>query len=233
MKEVIILGKGPSGVECPFDAEVWTTVNLLPEIDHKCSKVFAFDRYKLVKKGLDVARSRGIPIVSTFWYATEKYPFDEIIEEFRTRYLKITISYMIAYAIYLGYEKIRLYGVDAGPEWRYLVDKPYVTFWLGVATGRGIEWAINQTSLLQRAMAESIRKRYLQLKADGKFIEIARAGRDPFCFVTGMDTNAITVTKYEPGGGEVGRWSHAIEMEEARIAGECERVKKSKRMAPV
>jgi len=206
MKEVIILGMGPSAASCPFDAEVWTTSRALPDIKGECSKVFAFDKYEgILREGLDIAKSKGIPIVSLRDYATEDFPYNEIVKEFKTVYFKNTVSYMLAYALYLGYEKIRLYGIDQGPEWMYLTNKPYVTFWLGVASGRGVEWEVTKTSILFRAMGEHIRKKYLLLGERKDFVTIGRSDRDPYCFVNGVDPSAITVKTYNDGK-EVAKW---------------------------
>ena len=173
MKEVIILGRGQSWKDCPFDAECWTTSSVIemPEINcHQINKVFAFDDYEATKIGVRIAKKYYIPVVSTQSYATEKYPLEEIVKEFGKPYFRPTVSYMIAYAIYKGYKKIRIYGIDQAPEWEHLMNKPFVMFWLGVATGRGIEWELPKSSLLLEVMGDRIREYVIALKARAKTV---------------------------------------------------------------
>uniref|UniRef100_A0A6M3L4T9 Putative methyltransferase n=1 Tax=viral metagenome TaxID=1070528 RepID=A0A6M3L4T9_9ZZZZ len=172
MRELIILGKGQSWKDCPFDAECWATSTVLemPEISnyHQIHKVFAFDDYNVTKNGLRTAKKYRIPIVSTQGYATEKYPFEDIVRELGYSYFRPTVSYMIAYAIYQGYEKLRLYGIDQAPEWEHLINKPYVMFWLGVATGRKVKWELSKFSILLETMGDLISKYVIELKARAK-----------------------------------------------------------------
>ena len=166
MREIIIIGKGESRVECPKDTtiEKWGVNDLFKEVDYKVDKTFFFDdeaipecftkeelkNQKIVTKneinGLDVT----------------VFPLKEICERFKTKYFSNTICYMIAYALYLGYERIYFYGVDMKwdiigdwekehgtvdgifiykdvlNEWRK-EEKSGVSFWFGIATGMGVE----------------------------------------------------------------------------------------------
>ncbi|KKM15180.1 hypothetical protein LCGC14_1698710, partial [marine sediment metagenome] len=88
-------------------------------------------------------------------HITEPYPLTEIQERFDTYYFKNDMSYMIAYALHKGYRDILLWGVDQGggpPELEpmYTMGRPYVMFWLGVATGMGVKWALAPDSILLR-----------------------------------------------------------------------------------
>jgi hypothetical protein len=142
---------------CPFDTEVWATASVLNHEgweDKPYSKLFCFDDPKLKpdeRKGLELASQRSIPVLSINkyeGYQTEVYPIISIIREFKTNYFRNDISYMIALAIYNGYKSLFLWGVDQGPEYMYKVGKPYVTYWLGVATGRGVNWKLCPNSML-------------------------------------------------------------------------------------
>jgi len=177
MRELIILGRGQSWKDCPFDAECWAVAHVLdlPETNNRYGqihKVFAFDDDSLLlRKLIRKAKKFNIPLVSTQKYATEKYPFEDIVKEFGYSYFKPTVSYMIAYAIYKGYERIRLYGIDQGPEWEHLVNKPYVMFWLGVATGRKVKWELSKFSILLETMGDLMRKYVIELKAKAKILK--------------------------------------------------------------
>lgn len=190
-KEVIILGIGPSRIECPFDAEVWAVARVLTMDglkDKAYSKVFAFDGRKIpaLQKNLDIALEKHIPIVSTKTYATEFLPINEMIKKFGVTYFKNTISYMIAYAIYLGYKKIRLYGVDQAPEWAYIANKPYVLYWMGEAHGRGIEVELAKGSLLSHVLRDDIRKRFKEIEKAGEWTNVAWVETGPV-FIRGDD----------------------------------------------
>lgn len=168
MKELILLGGGGSRIDCPYDAEVWTTSTVLLQPETKLesiSKVFAIDVYPQVRDSLTIAQKHNIPIISTRDYATEPYPWKEIIATFKSKYFRNTMSYMLAMAIYKAYEKLRLYGVDQGPDYDYIANKPYVMYWLGVATGRGIEFEVPKSGLLFDPLMSAIKK---QLEDDMK-----------------------------------------------------------------
>ena len=150
--KVLLVGRGPSWTECPFDGEVWATATcfLVDELkDKKFTKAFEVNGIENSEIAISIsaARERGIPVISPQPYADEKYPHRAITKEFHNVYLKHTIPYMMAYAIYKGYKTIGLYGIDQGPAWHLVSGKPYVTFWLGIAIGRGVAIEMGRSSL--------------------------------------------------------------------------------------
>ena len=154
MKPVTIIGRGPSWKECPFSTEeLWanaTCLNTTGLEDKKYTKVFAFDQINgnsPLVEALAIAKERNIPIVSTWEYATEPYPLFQIARELGSSYLMPTVSYMIAYALFLKYERLWIFGIDQGPRWDYQSGKPHIAFWLGVATGRKVSLRIGRGSL--------------------------------------------------------------------------------------
>lgn len=167
MASLILLGQGPSMHGCPFDTETWAAVSVLSHKgweDKPYSKVFCFDKPENKEDeaiGIKVAQRRGIPIVGLpiiMYYptvsepfVTEEYPLREMLNKYDTNYFKNDISYMIAYAIHLGYKHLRLWGVDQSGEEMYTMARPYVMFWLGVATGAGVKWELAPESVLLRA----------------------------------------------------------------------------------
>ena len=79
-----------------------------------------------------------------------KYPLDEILEHFGgcfvdpddAKYFNNSISYMIALAIYEGFDEIHVYGVDMSTlmeDGEYAHQRPSCEFWLGMAAGKGIK----------------------------------------------------------------------------------------------
>ena len=66
------------------------------------------------------------------------YPLDDIIKALETDYFTNSISYMIAYAIYTGYEEIAIYGVDMAQDEEYAKERPSVEYFVGYARAKGI-----------------------------------------------------------------------------------------------
>ena len=156
--DLILLGQGPSMNGCPFDAEVWTTVSVLSHkgFENKpYTKLFLFDLPEAKvdeTQGMEVAQTKDIPIVG-FENAsciTEPYPLGEINKKFDTHYFFNDMSYMIALALYNGYKSLLLWGVDQGREYIYTYGRSYIMYWLGMATGMGVEWELAPDSILLR-----------------------------------------------------------------------------------
>lgn len=159
MKELTILGRGESWKSCPFTGGIWATASVLVAEgmkDRHYDKVFAFDSEKKcpeVTSYIAIARERDIPLVSTRSYATEPYPIWGVLSEFRSMYFRNTVSYMLALAIFEGYDNLKLYGIDQLGE-RYAPEKSYVAFWLGMASGRGVFYTVSNY-VLPRSLPES------------------------------------------------------------------------------
>ena len=144
-KQITIVGRGDSWKQCAFDTEeIWGTVTCLytPGLEDKpFTKVFAFDPvYPEFQVGLDIAKERNIPVVSSFYeYRTEDFPTREIVREFRVSYFKNTASYMLAMAVHWNPYRLWVYGLEQDKTWCYVFQRPWVTFWLGAAYARRID----------------------------------------------------------------------------------------------
>lgn len=107
--------------------------------------VFSEKLDRLAKCGKPVImqrRERDIP-------TSEAFPADEIADQLGEDYSS-TIAYMMAYAIWLGYEEIRLYGVVLLHKDEYMRQRPGIKYYLGVAHARGIVvWAPDDTLLIR------------------------------------------------------------------------------------
>lgn len=147
-RNITILGKSPTGKLCPFEDEIWGINNVCEQYpDKKFEMVFAFD---LLDKEYTDAVKKFAPIISWQDYADIKYPLDEIIAEYKTRFFTNTVGYCIAYAAYLKVDKISIYGVDTVFGAPYAQENRGVEYWLGRAAERGIEiFAPRQSQLLQ------------------------------------------------------------------------------------
>lgn len=73
--------------------------------------------------------------------SSKKYPFDEVMQMFGNEacYFTSSMPYLIAHALYEGYDRIELYGFEMAANEEYANQKPCGEFWLGIAIGRGCQ----------------------------------------------------------------------------------------------
>lgn len=95
-----------------------------------------------------------------------KYPLEEIVAEYlpglyrmgkkrkkeQIEYFTSSVSYALALGLYLGYEKIELYGVEMATDTEYGDQRAGVYFWQGIALGRGVEIQIHEKSISYKAL---------------------------------------------------------------------------------
>ena len=81
-----------------------------------------------------------------------KYPLEEISNLYGN-YFTNSISYMIALAIYEGFEEIGVYGVDMATDSEYGQQRPSCEYWLGVAVGKGIKTYVHPVADLLKTRA--------------------------------------------------------------------------------
>ena len=79
----------------------------------------------------------------------ENYPLEAIMREFRVPYFKSAISYMVALAVYMRFERMIFCGVD------YILDhgrepeeRANIEMWVGVAMSRRVEFLNMRRSAL-------------------------------------------------------------------------------------
>lgn len=73
-----------------------------------------------------------------------KYPLDEIQTKLlggfnRKKYFTSSVAFALALAIFQGYKRIELYGVEMETDTEYKHQRDCVAFWVGVAVGHGAE----------------------------------------------------------------------------------------------
>jgi len=166
IKELIILGNGPTRVECSYHCETWgvnggyafakrldklfMTDSLEGEVleeEYNVNKLAEFNGTLVLPKPFPVFNGLGIPV--------EIYPIDEVLARFNTRFFSNTIAYMMAYALLhttsiqvpddsmlrvtSGYNKIWFYGIDMMTNTTYVQEKGGVEFWMGIAHIMGVK----------------------------------------------------------------------------------------------
>ncbi len=85
-----------------------------------------------------------------------KYPKEEIIKALlpnlwrdipsgksQIEHFTSSAAYAIALALYMGAKQIELHGIEMTSDTEYVRQRDGVTFWLGVATGRGVNVVIH------------------------------------------------------------------------------------------
>ena len=170
LDEIIILALGPTWYKCPEKApentEIWGVNTMYRNRD--VDRIFIMHDLKhdlclMDKDFIPTVNKLGVPIYTAGDYPVFDnnivYPIEDVIKEFNVGFFLNVMCYMIAIAIMEKPKKISLYGTDmrsdAGVEYR-VNEKGAIEFWLGVATGRGIDLSIPEESyLLKRMMAGS------------------------------------------------------------------------------
>lgn len=161
MKKVAILGRALGWRDAPFNDsafEIWGLNRAYQSIQQTGGR---WSRWFDMHDIRDISHRKALAGLNVPVYTLRNYPdipngilypLDEIKKEFfglvnREHFFRNSIAYMIALAIYEGFNEIRLYGINQnGP--RYEPEIPCVSFWLGVALGRGIKLVIQKHSNL-------------------------------------------------------------------------------------
>ena len=167
MKDLIILGMGPSRSDCPFDCEVWGVNNgyrQVKELNGRLDKLFIAHRGQEYDwendpifdwNELNSLTGNGIEIVSLFKVKELKkitrFPFAKIVKKFGSEYFSDTIAYMLVYALHNNTKKdrktgllklkepmrIRFYGVDMHTRDEYATERGGIEYFIGVGRTLG------------------------------------------------------------------------------------------------
>lgn len=68
----------------------------------------------------------------------------------KQRVFRSTIDFLIAAALVEDFERIELYGIDMGSSTEHKYQVPSASFWIGLATGRGVEVELPEETTLLR-----------------------------------------------------------------------------------
>ena len=90
------------------------------------------------------------------WDKQEKYPLKEIIEKYGVGYFSNSVAFMIAYALYNGFEEIHIWGAPLNSQTEYIFEKAGVEFWIGYAMGQGCKVVIHGASTIMRTQKDRV-----------------------------------------------------------------------------
>lgn len=154
MKKVAIVGSASSWNKAPFNDEtyeIWTLNNMYLHIPKATRWFDIHDKYVLetyYAKGGQFEHIKKLSEMTIPVYMQEvhpdiptsvKYPLDEILKKFNRDYFRSSVDYMIALALYEGFEVIEVYGVNMAADDEYAYQKPSASYWLGRAEGMGVK----------------------------------------------------------------------------------------------
>ena len=164
---ITILGTGATLTRCPEkkieNGEYWGCNGTYKKVKIELDKLFIMKdlyltQYNKEKTLIKDINEKDFPVYTLGKYPEIKnniqYPVKEILKEFKIGYFLTNISYMLALAITKKPKCIGMFGVDMnfGTNIEYMRnEKSCIEFWLGVATGRGIEIHIPvQSTVMKR-----------------------------------------------------------------------------------
>lgn len=186
-KHVVILGMGPSleayvdlvkrlGSRRKFADAVWA-INALGDIV-QCDAIFHMDDVA-VQQIRAAARPESNIAAMVEWMRVHPgpiytstvrdgfpglvaFPLEDVINKLGYCYFNNTAAYAMAYAIYVGAEKISLFGCDYTYPNAHDAEKgrACLEFWLGYAAARGIKLAVASRSSLMDAVEPEDRRTY-------------------------------------------------------------------------
>jgi len=176
-KRVCIMGFAPSWVDTPFNdqtIEIWTLNEAYRALQAKNIPIQRINRWfeihnpkspsKNIPEHVAFLRQCPVPVYMNNKYDDIpnciEYPREKIKEYFNHNFIadngigsKFTeysnsISWMVALAIYEGYEEIWVTGVDMAQTDEYAWQRSSCEFFIGFAVGKGIKICIPQNSEL-------------------------------------------------------------------------------------
>lgn len=174
VKKVAIVGTAMTHKNAPYGDPSWELWGLndhwnnMPratrwfEANYDAAKEAKVSHRKEITR-LDWLKTCPIPVYMEKHYdevpMSIRYPYEEIndfisdLDPCGRYYFTNSVSYMIALAIYEGFDIIHLYGVDMAVGSEYEQQRPSCEFWVGIAKGRGIQMYIPEQSDLLKCMA--------------------------------------------------------------------------------
>ncbi|MBE3143209.1 MAG: hypothetical protein IMZ61_04695 [Planctomycetes bacterium] len=170
-----IVGSAPNKSEAPYDDlsfDIWAISGAafsgslgqdrIPETDdnkwhsvHRVDAYFEMHKRNLFLDKLEALKVCGLPVimqrVEPDIPTSEEYPVELIANELGEEFSS-TVAFMFAYAIFMGYDEIRFYGIYLLHDTEYTRQRAGFKYYLGIARGMGISvWAPDNTYLTRPA----------------------------------------------------------------------------------
>lgn len=201
-RRVYIIGSAPTWKEVPFnqpDTEYWCLNDMYVVLDPRlCTRWFDMhQRAELERSCEPTAKMR--PISRIDWlrqaqlpvYMLEKwddipngkaYPIEEVEKAFGITAFCSSVDYMIALALYEGFDEISVYGVNMAADGEYAGEKPGVEQWLRFAQGMGKKIILPDASdLLKNYFKygyDEVKRGDMLVKARTKIAELEQQERE-------------------------------------------------------
>lgn len=211
-KHVSIVGLGPSSAQyvaiCKglggrrkFCDETWA-INAFGDV-LACDRIFHMDDVRVqeiraaaapqsnIAGMLEWLRGHPGPIITSRAHpdypGLVEFPLEDVVNECPNGYFNSTAAYAVAYAIWLGVEKISLFGCDFTYPDAHDAEKgrACVEFWLGIASQRGIKIVVPKTTSLLDALHSQAERFYgydcvdLSIRREGERIVIGFTDKAP------------------------------------------------------
>lgn len=146
-----IIGKGKGWRDAPDEGITWGVNDLCCRRDVSV----VFDMHKRSDSPLYQAieayvNSKKVPLITLESRSGVPTAIEFPLYLMHTDYFTNSISYMLAYAIYLKATVIDLYGCFMGTKTEYAYQKPCIEYWIGYARGKGIEVNTHSPTSLMR-----------------------------------------------------------------------------------
>lgn len=170
-KKVSIVGSAPSKANAPYadmNYDIWCISGAVysqslgkvkyPDTEengwnsvYRIDLLFEMHKPSIFADKIELLNMLGIPVMmQRKWLSIKSsipYPADEVAEKIGDEFTS-SIAYMMAYAIYKGYQEIRLDGVLMRHDSEYAYQRPGIKYYMGVARGLGIKVIVEPLSLL-------------------------------------------------------------------------------------
>ena len=156
MQTLHLMGLGPGwsmAPECGPGVKVWGINNALNfrdvdyvmEIHNWRHKMYRLKGGCVHQRAVNRAIEKGIPyIVRERWdfvpgLKQVVYPWKSVFKMFNTDLLGCSMDCMIALGLYLGYKRLRVYGLGINHASHYDYQIPSMNYWFGVCDGAKVD----------------------------------------------------------------------------------------------
>lgn len=139
-KRVALIGRGSRWeVGYTDPGEKWVVSSAFFRKPGPADKIFQLHAPDVWEAGIEKERNRLVlaHMVPTFDFC-EILPYKALLERFGSVFSS-SISWMLAYALFLGYDEIALYGIDMIADDEYGAQRDYLFYLIGWARYQGVK----------------------------------------------------------------------------------------------